>query len=146
VKKKNGGRPCLQAVDAVLKKFREDTDWDGLDSHVAGGRPRDLTQQQEKNIRKILLRDVGKHVVSATYVKRCLPELRQVPDRTIQRTFRRLGYAYLYRRGKAAIGDKYEPARLSYGEVLLLSGCENLPRRTLAGNVLPEETLGGHCF
>ena len=55
VKKKDGGRPCLQAVDAVLKKFREDPDWDGLDSHAAGGRPRDLTQQQEKNIRKILL-------------------------------------------------------------------------------------------
>ena len=78
VKKKDGKRPCLRAVDAVLKKFEEDPEWDGCEKRTAGGRPRDLTQQQEEEILDILLRDVGKKVVSATSVKRSLPHLRRV--------------------------------------------------------------------
>ena len=65
---------------------------------------------QEQQIQKILLEDVGKFVVSASYIKRKIISIRHIPDRTIQRTFARLGYAYLYRRAKAAIGDSYKPA------------------------------------
>jgi len=103
----------------VLRRFEDDPEWDGTEERTAGGRPRELTSQQESKIKKILLRDVGRHVVSATHVKRILVELRRVPDRTIQRTFNRLGYAYLYRRGKQAIGAKYKPARLKYCDWLL---------------------------
>ena len=126
VKKNDGKRPCLQAVDGVLKKFEEDPEWDGCEERTEGGRPRDLTQQQEKKIRDILLRDVGRKIVSATSVKRSLPELRRVADRTIQRTFQRLGFAYKYRRKKAAIGEKYKPARLSYCDWLLKQSQEHL--------------------
>ena len=79
VRKKDGKRPCLQAVDGVLKKFEEDPQWDGCEERTEGGRPRDLTQQQEKKIHDILLKDVGRKVVSATSVKRSLPQLRDVP-------------------------------------------------------------------
>ena len=48
VRKKDGKRPCLRAVDGVLKKFEEDPQWDGCEERTEGGRPRDLTQQQEK--------------------------------------------------------------------------------------------------
>jgi transposase len=119
VKKKDGKSPSLRCIDGVLERFEEDPEWDGCEDRTAGGRPRDLTEQQEARIRKILVRDVGKHVVTATYVKRLLKEIRLVPDRTVQRTFHRLGYAYLYRRGKAAIGDGYKPARLKYCDWLL---------------------------
>ena len=87
-----------------MARFEEDPNWDGIEERTAGGRPRDLTAQQEREIKKILLRDVGRFVVSATYVKRKMPQLREVPDKTIQRTFSRLGYAYLERRRKQAIG------------------------------------------
>jgi hypothetical protein len=102
-----------------LDRYSEDPKWDGLEERTAGGRPRDLTKQQAAKVRKILLRDVGKHVVSATHIKRNAPELRRIPDRTIQRTFHRLGYNYLYRRGKQAIGSEYKPARLAYCDWLL---------------------------
>lgn len=119
VKKKDGTSPSLKAVDDVLDRFEDDPEWDGREERTAGGRPRNLTSKQLEKIRKLLVRDVGKHVVSTTYVKRILKELRLVPDRTIQRSFERLGYSYLYRRRKQAIGDKYKPARLAYCDWLL---------------------------
>ena len=119
VKKKDGKSPTIRTVDFVLERFEDDPKWDGSEDREAGGRPRNLTVKHEGKILKVLLRDVGKHVVSATHIKRNLPELRHITDKTIQRTFARLGYAYLYRRGKAAIGDKYKPARLKYCDWLL---------------------------
>ena len=41
VRKKDGKRPSLRAVDAVLAKHKEDPSWRGDDSR-AGGRPRAL--------------------------------------------------------------------------------------------------------
>ena len=113
VQRKDGSSPSLCTVDAVVARFEKDPEWDGCEERTAGGRPRTLTEEQLKKIHTILLRDVGKQVVSASYVKRLLKELRLVPDKTIQRSFLRLGYSYLYRRGKQAIGDKYKPARLA---------------------------------
>jgi transposase len=119
VKKTDGASPSLKTVDNVLERFAAEPEWDGLEDRTEGGRPRDVTSKQLEKIHKILLRDVGKHVVSATHVKRILKELRHIPDRTIQRSFLRLGYSYQYRRGKQAIGEKYKPARLKYCDWLL---------------------------
>ena len=119
VQKQDGKSPSFKTVDFILQRFDDDPDWDGVEDRTAGGRPRGLTAKQEKKSQKILLRDVGKHVVSATHVKRNFKEIRRVSDKTLQRTFHRLGYDYLYRRGKAAIGDKYKPARLKYCDWLL---------------------------
>lgn len=111
VKKKDGRSPSILAVDNVLGRFKEQPDWDGIEEREAGGRPRDLSPRQEAQILKILLQDVGKLVVSATHVKSSLPDIRSIPDRTIQRTFERLGYAYLYRRAEACWPDP--PAKIA---------------------------------
>ena len=58
VRKKDGKRPSLQSLDCVLE-------WDGVEVRTAGGRPCGVTPQQAKKIPAILLRDVGKRVVSA---------------------------------------------------------------------------------
>ena len=119
VRKKDGSRSSIKTVDNVLTRFAQDPEWDGCEERTAGGRPRVITPEQEAQIRGILLKDVGKYVVSASHVKRALKELRKLPDRTIQRTFHRLGYAYLYRRGKSSVADKNKPARLKYCKWLL---------------------------
>ena len=82
--------------------------------------------KQEQHILKILINDVGKFKVTARYVKKKLPDLRAFLDKTIQRTFRRLGYAYRDRRRKAAIEAKYKPGRLSYAAWLLKQDQEYL--------------------
>ena len=95
VRKKDGSPSSLKTIDNVLSRFADDPEWDGCEERTAGGRPRVVTPEQETRIKDILLKDVGRYVVSATHVKRILKDLRGVPDRTIQRTFHRLGYAYL---------------------------------------------------
>ena len=52
--------------------------------------------------------------VTARYVKKKLPILRQVRNHTVWRTFERLGYSYKARRRKAAVAEKHKPARLAY--------------------------------
>ena len=52
--------------------------------------------------------------VTARYVKKKLPSLREVRNDTIWRTFERLGYSYKARRRKAAVAEKHKPARLAY--------------------------------
>ena len=50
VKKKDGTRPSLRAVDNVLAKFQHEPTWRGEDSK-AGGRPRALTKLQHKKLK-----------------------------------------------------------------------------------------------
>ena len=50
-----------------------------------------LTSKEEKSIKRILERDVGKFVVTARYVKKKLPALRKVRGRVAVDTFGRLG-------------------------------------------------------
>ena len=59
VRKTDGQPPTLKSVDQILTHFAEDPEWDG-ENNSAGGRPRLLTAAQEKEIKKILERDVGK--------------------------------------------------------------------------------------
>ena len=75
---------------------------------------RRIVQNHLPDSPRILLGDVGEMVVTARRVKKRLPELRAIRDRTVQRTFDRLGFGYLYRRKKSAIGENYKPARHKY--------------------------------
>ena len=117
-RKSDGRKPSLTAVDGILAHFKEDPEWDGRDS-CSGGRPRVFTPKQEKLIQRLLERDVGKFIVTARYVKKKLPSLRKVRDEVFHEAFARAGYAYRDRRRKAAIADKYKPARLLYCDWLL---------------------------
>ena len=108
----------MRAIDDVLAHFRNDSAWGGSDSS-AGGNPPLTSPKQEKQILRILERDVGKFVVTARHVKKKLPALRGMRDQVLQRTFGRLGYAYRDRRRKAAIAEQYKPARLLYCDWLL---------------------------
>jgi hypothetical protein len=118
VRKTDGSPADLKAISYTYKRFKEDPEYDGTDSS-AGGRPRQLTNDQEKAVHEILLRDVGKVKVTARYIKRCLPDLRECLDKTIQRTFARLGYSHRVRRKKSAVHAKHKPARLKYCDWVL---------------------------
>jgi transposase len=113
VRKTDGTSPSARAIYEIYTHFLTNDKWDGEPSR-AGGRPRALTPKQEQLIKKVLMRDVGKVNVSARHVKKCLPELRGIGDRVVQRTFDRLGFGFRHRRKKSAIGEKYKPARLKY--------------------------------
>ena len=118
VRKTDGSKPSLRSIQNLLAKFEEVPDWDGCDSQ-AGGRPRLLTAAQEKAIKKILDRDVGKYCVSARHVKKKIKKLRNVDDKVIYDTFARLGFSHRDRRRKSAVPEAHKPARLAYCDWLL---------------------------
>ena len=71
VEKKDGSPPSLKTIDNVLDRFEQEPDWGGCEERTAGGRPRDVTPKQLENIRKILVREVGRTVVSASVSYTC---------------------------------------------------------------------------
>ena len=86
VKKKNDSSPSLITADTVLQQFEADPQWSGVEDRTAGGRPQDGTTVQAAKIKKILLRDVGKFVVSATHLGTYLSRHRWVRYMNSRRT------------------------------------------------------------
>ena len=84
-KQKDGSSPSLITVDTVLQQFEADPQW-YVEDRTAGGRPRNVTTVQTAKIKKILLRDVGKFVVSATHVGTYLGRHRWVRYMNSRRT------------------------------------------------------------
>ena len=75
VAKKDGTRPHIRAVDAVLAKVRANPAWRGEDSQ-AGGRPRALTDSQRKQLVALVFKMRGRAVVTSAFCKRYLKFLR----------------------------------------------------------------------
>ena len=71
VKKKDGSSPCLRSVGNVMSKCKEDPAWRGTDS-VAGGRPRALTPQEEKEVEKLVFKERGRATVTVPMCRRRL--------------------------------------------------------------------------
>ena len=56
VRKKDGKRPSLRAVDVVRTKHKEDRSWRGEDSR-AGGRARVLSQKRRQQLLELVVAD-----------------------------------------------------------------------------------------
>ena len=82
VRKKDGKRPTLRAVDGVLARHREEPAWRGEDSR-AGGRPPLLTAKERKLLLNLVLAERGKAKVTVPYCRRRLPFLRKVSESTV---------------------------------------------------------------
>ena len=77
VRKKDGKRPSLRAVDAVLAKHKVDPSWRGDDSR-AGGRPLVLSQKQRQQLLELVVAERGKAKVAVPCCRRRLRFLREV--------------------------------------------------------------------
>ena len=113
VRKTDGKRANIRAIDAIIAHARDDPDYDGHNSG-AGGRPRELTAREESKVKKLVHQEVGRCVVTTKFLKKIFPALRRVTDRCVRDSLHRLGLAWRMRHCKAAIGKKYKPQRLEY--------------------------------
>ena len=77
VKKKDRSHPTLRAVEATLAKARDDPDWRGTDT-AAGGRPRELSVDGEKQLVDLVFAERGQAKVTTSYCKRRVPFLRRM--------------------------------------------------------------------
>ena len=69
VRKKDGKRPSLQAVDTVLAKHHADLATRDGDSR-AGGRPLLLTPKQREELLKLVFAERGKAKITVPYCRR----------------------------------------------------------------------------
>ena len=69
VRKKDGKRPSLRAVDAVLAKNHADLAWRGDESR-AGGRPLLLTPKRREELLKLVFAERGKAKITVLYCRR----------------------------------------------------------------------------
>ena len=106
VRKKDGKRPTVRAVDAVLAKHRAEPSRHGEDSR-AGGRPPVLTVQQRQQLLKLVFAERGKAKVNVPYCRRRLLFLRNVCKDTVRRELLRAGLGYLRRRRKTAVPEEF---------------------------------------
>ena len=113
VRKKDGKRPTLRAVDAVLARHREDPAWTGEDSR-AGGRPPVLTALERKLLVKLVFTQRGKAKVTVLNCRRRLPFLRKVSVETVRQELLAAGLKYLRRRRKVAVPKEFRQKRMEY--------------------------------
>ena len=158
VRKKDGKKTNLRAIDGVLAHARKDSAWNGGDSR-GGGRPQELAASEVLKLRKLMQDEVGLAKVTVSYCKKRLPFLRRLSKECVRRTLLRLGYAWRLRRGKAAIAKKYKPERLAWSKWVLTQPQGDLNRYAYVDGTTfnlartPEEhedhkraALGKYCY
>ena len=71
VRKKDGRAANLRAIDGVIAHARADPDWQGENSS-AGGRPQELSAEEQAKLKKLIEDEVGLARVTIAYCKKRL--------------------------------------------------------------------------
>ena len=92
----------MRAIDALIAHGK-DKEYDGKDSK-AGGRPREITEQEKALLKKLIVDDVGLARVTIQYCKKRLKFLRRLLKKEgVRLALHRLGLAWRLRPAKTAI-------------------------------------------
>jgi len=102
----------MRAIDAIIA-HGQDSEYEGEDSS-GGGRPRELTKQEEAKLKQLIFAEVGLARVTIQYCKKRLLFLRRLSKEGVRLALHRLGLAWRLRRCKSAIPKKHAQARLKY--------------------------------
>ena len=115
-------------IDAIIA-HGEDSEYDGENSS-AGGRPRELTKQEEDKLQKLIVDEVGLARVTIPYCKKRLKFLRRLSKEGVRLALHHLGLAWRLRRSKSATSaqsaaQSAPSLRLVCGTVRGLSAAES---------------------
>jgi len=128
IRKKDGKCAGMRAIDALIARGR-DKNYNGEDSK-AGGRPRELTEQEEALLKKLIIDEVGLARVTIQYCKKRLKFLRRLSREGVRLALHRVGLAWRLRRAKTAIPKKHVAARIKYCKWVLRQPQADLNRWT----------------
>ena len=138
IRKKDGSCAGMRAIDALIAHGK-DKKYDGEDSK-ARGRPRELTEQEEASLKKLIIDEVGLARVAIQYCQKRLKFLRRWSKEGVRLALHRLGLAWRLRRAKTAIPEKHVAARIKYCRWVLRQSQANLNRWTFVdGTSLPRK-------
>ena len=136
IRKKDGSCAGMRAIDALIAHGK-DKKYDGEDSK-ARGRPRELTEQEEASLKKLIIDEVGLARVTIQYCQKRLKFLRRLSKEGVRLALHRLGLAWRLRAAKTAIPKKHVAARIKYCRWVLRQSQANLNRWTFVdGTSLP---------
>ena len=136
IRKKDGSCAGMRAIDALIA-HGTDKKYVGEDSK-AGGRLRELTEQEEASLKKLIIDEVGLARVTIQYCEKRLKFLRRLSKEGVRLALHRLGLAWRLRRAKTAIPEKHVAARIKYCRWVLRQSQANLNRWTFVdGTSLP---------
>lgn len=118
VRKKDGTRPQLRAVQKTIAKAKAEPRWRGENAAGGPGRQPTLTGAQQKKLVDLVFKERGSKVVCIKYCRQRLPFLRNLSRWTISRALRRAGLAWLRRRCKRWVPAPAREARCTYARWL----------------------------
>jgi len=125
--KRDGTPLTLHTVDDVIAKKIANPEWRGEDSG-AGGRPRELTKKEAKQLVDLVFAERGKAKVTISYCKKKLKFLRRVHDVTVARHLHAAGLKWLTRRVKRWVPEAHKEQRLSFATGVTRTHQETLDR------------------
>ena len=128
VAKKDGTVPTLDGIDKIIAHKRENPEWMGEESR-AGGRPSGLTEEEKKELVKLVFRERGKAVVTVPYCRKKLRFLKKVSVWCCRRALHDAGLKWLGRRCKSWVPPAHKAARLLYCAWLRLRQQKTLDRQ-----------------
>jgi transposase len=118
VRKTNNKRPKPDAVRKTIFKSLSMKGWKG-ERKVGSGRPHLLSVVVKKQIASIVFKHRGKNVVTILFIKKLVPQARKVSNQTVTRALHEAGLAWLRRRAKRFIPEKYIAPRQSISRWLI---------------------------
>lgn len=118
VRKKDGTRPQLRCVQAVLQKKRKEPRWRGENSQ-AGGRPKKLPEDTQQALLDFVVTKRGTMRVTAAVCKRFVPAARKVSHKTVLRTLKAAALSHLPRRKKRSVPKLWREKRIEFCKWIL---------------------------
>ena len=89
VKKKDGKKGTIGAINKILKKKRENPEWRGEEDLGSRGRPPSLTPEQQEKLLKFVIKHRGGHKVTASFCKKFLLFLKKACRQVVCATLTR---------------------------------------------------------
>ena len=119
VRKPSGRRAIVRGVRATIAKAAAEPDWRGARVGGSGGRPRDMTAVEEKEIAKLVRKHRGSAKVTISFCKKKQKSLRRYSRHVLSRSLHRAGLAWLRRRRKSWVPNPDRVSRRRYARWLL---------------------------
>ena len=102
-----------ECINQAMQKLTANPKWRG-ERAIGSGAPRKTSKATDRKIYNIVKSERGKHVVSVSFLKQRMPELRPLGNTLVEERLWEAGLRYLRRRRKTRVTKEYLRGRVDY--------------------------------
>ena len=128
VRKKDGRRPTVRAVQATIAKAARDPQWRGENAPGGPGRKQIIPESVQRDLTRLVFKERGSVTVTVKYCQQRLRALRQFNRWCVARALHRAGYQWLRRRQKHWVPEAARTARSSYARWIQRQSARDLQK------------------